>query len=50
MGNKQLMHDEGVDLSAILLETKALRQGGQTVLFVAIDNKVAAGYLPSLTH
>jgi len=41
LGNRKLMEDSGIDLGAALAEAEALRQQGQTAMFVASGGKIA---------
>src|SRR5690242_15217157 len=41
LGNRKLLDDLGVDPGALTARAEALRADGQTVMFVAVDNKVA---------
>ncbi len=41
LGNASLLADLQVTLGAFALEAETMRQGGQTVMFVAVDGKVA---------
>ncbi len=40
LGNRKLMEDSGIDLGAALQEAEALRQQGQTAMFVASGGKI----------
>ncbi len=44
LGNQALMTDLKVDISAIVAQSEAMRAEGQTVMFLALDGKVA-GFL-----
>lgn len=41
LGNSKLMTDSGVDPGTLTMEAEALRTDGQSVMFVAVDNKIA---------
>lgn len=41
LGNHQLMEDSGIDLGMLTAEAETLRADGQTVMFVAVDQKPA---------
>ena len=41
LGNRKLLQDFGVDPGALMQRAEALRGDGQTVMFVAVNNKVA---------
>lgn len=41
LGNPALMHDMGLDVSAVKDQADALRADGKSVMFVAVDNKLA---------
>lgn len=41
IGNQQLMMEQGASLEQFVEKAEAFRQGGQTVLYVAIDGKAA---------
>jgi Cu+-exporting ATPase len=41
LGNIGLMGDSGVDLGAIEREAEAMRSGGETAIFLAVDRKLA---------
>jgi Cu+-exporting ATPase len=41
LGNSALMRDLSIALDAVLAEAEALRGSGQTVMFVAIDGRIA---------
>lgn len=40
LGNQQLLDDLGLDAKSVLSDAEQLRQEGQTVMFLATDNKV----------
>jgi len=44
LGNTQLMDDIAVDCSSVAADTDKLREAGQTVMYLAIDGKLA-GYI-----
>jgi Cu+-exporting ATPase len=41
LGNRRLMEDSSVDSGALTAEAEAMRADGQTVMFVAVDGKLA---------
>jgi len=41
LGNSRMMQDQGTDLTAVDAEVKSLREQGQTVMFLSIDNQLA---------
>lgn len=41
LGNLPLMQDAGIDIASIATEAERLRELGQTVMFVGIDNRLA---------
>jgi Cu+-exporting ATPase len=44
VGNRDLMKDLNIDFSSVETESDALQNGGQTVMYVSVDGKLA-GYL-----
>jgi Cu2+-exporting ATPase len=44
LGNARLMDDMAVDYSSVAVDTNKLREAGQTVMYLAIDGKLA-GYI-----
>ncbi len=41
LGNRKLLEDFGVDVEALSFRAREMRAEGQTVMFVAVDNKLA---------
>jgi Cu+-exporting ATPase len=41
LGNQKLLEEFGVDASAVSAKAEAMRNGGQTVMFVVVENKIA---------
>ncbi len=41
LGNRKLMQESGIEIDKLIEQAESLRQDGQTVMFVSIDNKAA---------